>query len=169
MVILGWRGLPVLWSGDEIGMLNDPQWADLPEHAEDNRWAHRPALDWAAVASAAGSANTGAADDDAPDTAGDPAGEPAGHESEPAGAATSQIADQAAAPRASQAEAAARIYSGIRHLARLRAGLQQLHASVATHVSATPDPGVLSTLRDHPLGRMIGLYNVTEQERWVPG
>ena len=38
-------GLPVLWSGDELGQPNDPRWADDPAHAGDNRWAHRPALD----------------------------------------------------------------------------------------------------------------------------
>jgi amylosucrase len=38
-------GLPVIWSGDELGQPNDPHWADDPAHADDNRWAHRPALD----------------------------------------------------------------------------------------------------------------------------
>ncbi|GAB3657396.1 alpha-amylase family protein [Nocardioides korecus] len=43
-VALGFGGLPVLWSGDELGMGNDPDWAAEPGHAEDNRWAHRPRL-----------------------------------------------------------------------------------------------------------------------------
>jgi amylosucrase len=46
-VVLGWGGIPVLWSGDELGLLNDPFWADEPSHAGDNRWAHRPRLPWA--------------------------------------------------------------------------------------------------------------------------
>ena len=41
---LGFGGLPVLWSGDELGLPNDPDWAAEPGHAEDNRWAHRPRL-----------------------------------------------------------------------------------------------------------------------------
>ncbi|MET0788503.1 MAG: alpha-amylase family protein [Cellulomonas sp.] len=49
-VVLGWGGVPVLWSGDELGLANDPAWADEPGHASDNRWAHRPRLDPAAVA-----------------------------------------------------------------------------------------------------------------------
>ena len=36
--------------GSELGQRNDPQWADDPAHAGDNRWLHRPAMDWAAAA-----------------------------------------------------------------------------------------------------------------------
>ena len=45
-VILGFGGLPVIWMGDEIGLLNDVGWADEPEHAADNRWVHRPRMPW---------------------------------------------------------------------------------------------------------------------------
>ncbi|CAN5376012.1 alpha-amylase family protein [soil metagenome] len=45
-MILGWGGVPVLWMGDEIGLLNDPDWAAEPGHEGDNRWAHRPRMDW---------------------------------------------------------------------------------------------------------------------------
>ncbi|NUR08415.1 MAG: alpha-amylase, partial [Nocardioidaceae bacterium] len=45
-LVLGFGGLPVIWSGDELALLNDPDWADEPAHADDNRWAHRPALPW---------------------------------------------------------------------------------------------------------------------------
>ena len=38
--------LPVLWMGDELGLLNDPGWADDPAHAGDNRWVHRPRMPW---------------------------------------------------------------------------------------------------------------------------
>jgi amylosucrase len=48
-VVAGWGGLPVIWSGDEIGQGNDPGWAREPGHEGDNRWAHRPQLDWAAA------------------------------------------------------------------------------------------------------------------------
>ncbi|MGY4642660.1 alpha-amylase family protein [Cellulomonas sp. URHB0016] len=48
-VVMGWGGIPVLWSGDELALPNDPAWADDPEHAEDDRWAHRPPLDPDAV------------------------------------------------------------------------------------------------------------------------
>ena len=49
-MILGWGGLPVIWSGDELATPNDPDWAQEPGHESDNRWAHRPALDPARVA-----------------------------------------------------------------------------------------------------------------------
>jgi len=45
-IVYGWGGIPVLWSGDELGMPNDPAWADERGHETDNRWAHRPRLDW---------------------------------------------------------------------------------------------------------------------------
>jgi amylosucrase len=32
--------------GDELGLLNDPAWAEEPEHAGDNRWVHRPRMPW---------------------------------------------------------------------------------------------------------------------------
>ncbi len=45
-VVLGFGGLPVLWMGDELGLLNDQGWADDPAHAADNRWVHRPRMPW---------------------------------------------------------------------------------------------------------------------------
>lgn len=38
--------------GDEIGMLNDHSYLDDPDHAGDNRWVHRPKMDWGLVADA---------------------------------------------------------------------------------------------------------------------
>ncbi|WP_147066590.1 amylosucrase [Terrabacter aerolatus] len=49
-VIAGWGGIPVVWSGDELGMPNDPFWALERGHEDDNRWAHRERLDWALAA-----------------------------------------------------------------------------------------------------------------------
>ena len=45
-VVLSFGGLPVIWMGDEVGLLNDRGWADEPTHAGDNRWAHRPRMPW---------------------------------------------------------------------------------------------------------------------------
>ncbi|MFT3834668.1 MAG: amylosucrase [Micropruina sp.] len=50
--ILGFGGVPLLYMGDEVGLLNDHSYLDEPEHAADNRWVHRPRMDWAAVAAA---------------------------------------------------------------------------------------------------------------------
>lgn len=62
-IIMGFGGVPMIWSGDEIGLLNDANWADDPAHADDNRWAHRPRLNWDEVAAvtADGSDQPGAA------------------------------------------------------------------------------------------------------------
>ncbi|QZY30833.1 alpha-amylase family protein [Nocardioides coralli] len=45
-VMFGFGGLPVLWMGDEVGLLNDEGWHDDPAHATDNRWVHRPEMPW---------------------------------------------------------------------------------------------------------------------------
>lgn len=45
-VAYGWGGIPVLWSGDELAMENDVAWASEAGHESDNRWTHRPRLDW---------------------------------------------------------------------------------------------------------------------------
>jgi amylosucrase len=120
-IVLGWGGIPVLWSGDELAMLNDPGWASEPGHEQDNRWAHRPRLDWAL-----------------------------------------------AAERERSDTIAGRVFTGLRHLAAVRAGLPHLHASVPAQVLDPSDPGVLAVLRRHPVGDLLSLYNVTEQHRPWP-
>jgi amylosucrase len=42
-------GLPLIYMGDELGLLNDRDWAADPLHRDDNRWMHRPPMDWAAA------------------------------------------------------------------------------------------------------------------------
>jgi amylosucrase len=42
-------GLPLVYMGDELGLLNDHTWEDDPARREDNRWMHRPTMDWAAA------------------------------------------------------------------------------------------------------------------------
>ncbi|MBM6400378.1 alpha-amylase family protein [Phycicoccus sp. MQZ13P-5] len=121
-VVLGWGGIPVLWSGDELGQPNDPAWAEEPGHEDDNRWAHRPRLDWSR-----------------------------------------------AAARHDPSTVAGRVFGDLVALVRARASLPHLHASVETRIGPVDDPGVLVTLRDHPLGRMAGVYNVTPEPRVWPG
>jgi amylosucrase len=40
-------GLPLIYMGDELGLGNDPDWGADPAHRDDNRWMHRPPMDWA--------------------------------------------------------------------------------------------------------------------------
>lgn len=46
-IILSMGGIPLIYLNDEIGKLNDYSYADNPHLAQDNRWVHRPATDWA--------------------------------------------------------------------------------------------------------------------------
>jgi amylosucrase len=113
-IVLGFGGLPMIWMGDELGLLNDHRWAETPEHAEDNRWVHRPVMPWPAP----------------PDTYG--------------------------------------VNAALRRLIAARQHLPHLHASVAAQVLDPRDPGVLLVARRHPLGVMLGAYNVTDSRRHVP-
>ncbi|WP_091724949.1 alpha-amylase family protein [Nocardioides scoriae] len=118
-LVLGHGGLPVLWMGDELGLLTDPDWDAVPEHAEDNRWAHRPVMPWPADGG------------DLPDEHG--------------------------------------VNADLRRLLAARRALPHLHAAVASEVLQPRDPGVLLVARRHPLGTMLGAYNVTPRPAHVPG
>ncbi|MCB1850279.1 MAG: alpha-glucosidase C-terminal domain-containing protein [Gammaproteobacteria bacterium] len=45
-MILSFGGIPLLYYGDEIGTLNDCSFLDDANKAGDNRWMHRPRIDW---------------------------------------------------------------------------------------------------------------------------
>ena len=121
-LIMSWGGVPVIWSGDELGQSNDPEWASEPGHEDDNRWAHRPRLDHAR-----------------------------------------------ATTRHTKGSVAATVFGDLMELARVRAALPHLHASVETTIGPIDDPGILVTVRDHPIGRFVGVHNVTERRRAWPG
>jgi amylosucrase len=115
-LVLGFGGLPVLWMGDEIGLLNDSGWAEEPGHEEDNRWVHRPRMPW-----------------------------------RPDGTADDRFG----------------VLPHVTALVRSRQRTPHLHASVETRVEWPEDGGVLLTVRDHPLGPLVGVYNVTDTDRSV--
>lgn len=43
-------GIPVLFYGDELGYINDYSFLNEPGKSYDNRWMHRPVIDWAKAA-----------------------------------------------------------------------------------------------------------------------
>lgn len=45
-LIAAFGGIPLIYMGDELGLLNDYSYRDVPEHAHDSRWVHRPRMDW---------------------------------------------------------------------------------------------------------------------------
>ncbi len=55
-LMAGYGGLPLLYMGDEIGMLNDASYLDDPAKADDGRWMQRPAMDWATARAPTGAA-----------------------------------------------------------------------------------------------------------------
>ncbi len=49
-LIAAWGGIPLIYMGDELALLNDHGYRDVAEHAHDSRWIHRPRMDWQAAA-----------------------------------------------------------------------------------------------------------------------
>lgn len=45
-LIFAFGGIPLIYMGDEIGLLNDYGYLDDPDLRDDNRWMHRPFMDW---------------------------------------------------------------------------------------------------------------------------
>ncbi len=60
------------------------------------------------------------------------------------------------------------MFAGLSHLARVRAGLPHLHASVTAQALDPSDPGVLPVLRRHPEGDLLELANVADDARPFP-
>ncbi len=48
-MVFGFGGIPLLYMGDEIGLLNDSTYLKDPTKADDSRWANRPPMKWAAA------------------------------------------------------------------------------------------------------------------------
>ena len=45
-IILSFGGIPLLYNGDALGVLNDYSFTEDPSKSNDNRWVHRPKIDW---------------------------------------------------------------------------------------------------------------------------
>ncbi|MDH3260772.1 MAG: alpha-amylase family glycosyl hydrolase [Acidimicrobiia bacterium] len=49
-IAYSYGGIPLVYMGDEVALRNDFTYLEIPERAADNRWMHRPAMDWVAAA-----------------------------------------------------------------------------------------------------------------------
>lgn len=49
-LIFVFGGIPLIYMGDEIGLLNDYSYEGDPHLADDSRWLHRPYMDWDSAA-----------------------------------------------------------------------------------------------------------------------
>ncbi|MCP9786898.1 amylosucrase, partial [Cyanobium sp. N5-Cardenillas] len=46
-IILSFGGIPLVYNGDALGVLNDYSFYDDPSKCNDSRWVHRPKINWA--------------------------------------------------------------------------------------------------------------------------
>ena len=51
-LIASFGGIPLIYMGDEIALINDYGYAADPDRAHDSRWLHRPNMDWTRAATA---------------------------------------------------------------------------------------------------------------------
>ncbi|MDQ6743214.1 MAG: alpha-amylase family protein, partial [Candidatus Dormibacteraeota bacterium] len=49
-VVFSYGGVPLIYMGDELALRNDRSYQEDPALADDNRWMHRPLMDWQAAA-----------------------------------------------------------------------------------------------------------------------
>jgi hypothetical protein len=49
-VAFSYSGIPLIYMGDELALLNDQTYEKDPALADNNRWMHRPRMDWDAAA-----------------------------------------------------------------------------------------------------------------------
>ncbi|MGB0849228.1 MAG: amylosucrase [Thiolinea sp.] len=45
-LIMSWGGISLLYYGDELALTNDYSYREDADNASDNRWVHRPKIDW---------------------------------------------------------------------------------------------------------------------------
>ena len=49
-LIASYGGIPLIYMGDELALPNDYGYMNVPAHAHDSRWIHRPEMDWGLAA-----------------------------------------------------------------------------------------------------------------------
>ncbi|WP_228027847.1 alpha-amylase family protein [Costertonia aggregata] len=53
-IVFSYGGIPMIYAGDEIGMLNDYSFLEDPNKKHDSRWVNRPQQDWETIAALQG-------------------------------------------------------------------------------------------------------------------
>jgi amylosucrase len=124
-IVFSFGGVPLLYMGDEIALLNDPSFIENPEMCMDNRWVHRPVMPW-------------------------------------------DVLEQLEQPKTLQQQAQARIQAGIKQLIEARVRTPHLHAAIESTVLESPNNHVFTFERQHPLGRLVCVYNFSEEPQAIP-
>lgn len=141
-LIFAFGGIPLLYMGDEIGLLNDHSYRDDPDLAGDNRWLHRPRMEWGRVERDEWGVESRSRAAEAQRSGG--AGEKGGAVS-------------------------GRIFRGIQKLVAARKRVVALHARARAYAVWTHNEQVFGLLRESPRGRLLVLANFSERPQTVPG
>jgi len=119
-LICGFGGLPLIYMGDEIGLPDDANWQDDPDHAGDSRWMHRPLMDW-------------------------------------------NRADRRHDPHSVEG----RLFDGLVRIVAARRATPQLDAGYDTDIVSSGHPRLFIIAHRHPLGTLVGVYNLTAGTQWL--
>ena len=124
-IVFSFGGIPLLYMGDELALLNDHRFIKNPEMAMDNRWVHRPAMPW-------------------------------------------ELLKQLEQPSSLQQKAQARVQQGIKQIIEARVRTPHLHAAIESTVLESPNAHIFAFERQHPLGRLLCLFNFSEEPQTIP-
>lgn len=115
-------GIPMLYSGDEIGQVNDYTYKEDPNKASDSRYIHRGKFVW-------------------------------------------ELVENIEKPETVQS----RLFNRLARLEEIRREEKVFDASAAFHILETWDDGVLGLVRESEDGKLIGLFNFSEEPRmaWI--
>ncbi len=114
-LIAGFGGIPLIYMGDEIGLLNDYDFDKYLDTSADNRWLHRPYMDW-----------------------------------------------EKASLRHKPGTVEQRLFQGVVNIMRAREQTPHFHSHYETVIVDSTQPAVFAYLREHPLGKLLALYNFSE-------
>ena len=124
-IVFSFGGVPLLYMGDELALLNDHSFLTNPEMAMDNRWVHRPAMPW-------------------------------------------ELPSQLEQPSTLQQQAQAQVQKGMKQIIEARVRTPHLHAAIESTVLESPNTHIFAFERQHPLGRLLCLFNFSEEHQAVP-
>lgn len=139
--MLGQSGIPVIYSGDEIGQLNDYSYHEDPHKREDSRYLHRGAFRWELARKRNGA-----------------------EKQEPQEGQKLRTENERTAASVEE-----RIFKGIKKLCKLRSSYEVFGCDAAVWTVDTWDDSILGVIRANEREKLVMLYNFSEYDKvaWI--